>query len=460
MSSPVPCVPECASTPLPVQVPGAPGTPGVSAFTNLNQVGGLLLPAANTTTTVTVLNSSWMTYGLVVLMSDGTNHATFVVASNPAAPYTSVSLTFQPQDGDASAGTTILNNAMIMPSGINGASAQTTINAVGGLTIPNAPPATQLVTATVLNSKWMVAGQIVIVGDGTNQAVFSVNQNPSAPYTTVQLKLFSYYPGNSTYGTAIANGALVTPMGAAGTSAVNTTTAAITIPAAGSTVTISVQSTAMFQAGQYLFISDGTNYGTFQVASAGILTATTMKLTWLGLDSDSVVQGGTINSGALVAASAVPYGAGALASLTTPVSTSGTTKTTLMSYSVPANTLKNTGDSLEFEMVFVYSGGTNNKTVSVIFGAAPVTILTLPAADDTPPVTVSVRGRIVLTGATAQFCYAFAEDSSYSSIQNIAGSASGTENPATALTLAANGTCVAAGDLITQRYLHVNYKPA
>lgn len=76
MASPVPCVPECSSTPIPVQVPGAPGADGAA--------GPNTVTAATTTTLTGILTGDGANVGFVAdplpIANGGTGAATQALA--------------------------------------------------------------------------------------------------------------------------------------------------------------------------------------------------------------------------------------------------------------------------------------------------------------------------------------------------------------------------------------------
>ena len=91
-------------------------------------------------------------------------------------------------------------------NGTNGTNASTTLTA--DLTLPavNAP-----VAITVVNNSWMVVGQVVVSGDGTDFGTFRV---VSKTGTTGATLTFLGAPGDSAPAAVIANGSIVTPGGA------------------------------------------------------------------------------------------------------------------------------------------------------------------------------------------------------------------------------------------------------
>ena len=88
--------------------------------------------------------------------------------------------------------------------------------------------------------------------------------------------------------------------GASGGSAYTTTTASFVVPAIAATVAISVGSTAWMAVGQKVFISDGTDFGNFEVQSIG--GSTSFVGEFMGYVDDAA-PGATVGSGAAVVAS-------------------------------------------------------------------------------------------------------------------------------------------------------------
>lgn len=89
--------------------------------------------------------------------------------------------------------------------GANGANAYTTLAA--DLTLP---AVNANVAATVANNTWMVVGQVIVSGDGTDYGTFRV---VSKVGTTVATLTFLGAPGDGSPGAVIASGSLVSPGG-------------------------------------------------------------------------------------------------------------------------------------------------------------------------------------------------------------------------------------------------------
>ena len=106
--------------------------------------------------------------------------------------------------------------------------------------------------------------------------------------------------------------------GSAGNNAYTTTTANFTVPAIGSTVTISVGSTAWMAVGQKVFASDGTDFGNFEVQSIGGSTSFVGKFKGY---VDDAAPGAVVGSGAAV----VPSGSVASSISTTALKAANAT---------------------------------------------------------------------------------------------------------------------------------------
>lgn len=91
------------------------------------------------------------------------------------------------------------------PAGAGGQNAYTVLTSA--LTIP---AALGTATALVASSLWMVIGQNIVMGDGTNFGNFRVVSFPSSAAAVVE---FLAYPGDSAPGAVIAIGATVSPSG-------------------------------------------------------------------------------------------------------------------------------------------------------------------------------------------------------------------------------------------------------
>ena len=335
----------------------------VTANVNLTTIAaaGSTQPAVGANVTVTVVSSSALGVGQVIVVA-GSGH--YRVASVNSS--TSVTLTNLGSPGNAGFGTPIANGAnvsvesiasntaaAIVPSAVPGPSSQEVTlawSAVGGAASYNIYRASasggfganSLVAAGVVPLTYIDTGSATIAGTppGTTVTIGSVAPTlntaqiasnaattTSASYTqpaaggTVSVSVVSTIGMTGGQGlsspaavstpiASVTNGTTVvlTNLGSAGNAAPATvigagasvtsvftgTTAAFTQPAAGSTVSVSVVSSANLLAGQELLITGG---GFYSVAS--VTNATTVVLTNLG-STGNAIQGAPIAIGASV----------------------------------------------------------------------------------------------------------------------------------------------------------------
>jgi len=137
---------------------------------------------------------------------------------------------------------------------------------------------------------------------------------------------------------------------------------------------------------------DASNYTTWTVDSAGLMTITGNGTSKGIVFTDGVKCGSGTGRAKL---------GGVLKTIATTSSNTGASETDLHSYTVPASTLANDGDSLRFTMAFTLTSSGNNKTVRVKWGST--TIITSQTVAGTTT-SVVVTGTITRTGATAQVC--------------------------------------------------------
>lgn len=90
---------------------------------------------------------------------------------------------------------------------------------------------------------------------------------------------------------------------------------------------------------------------------------------------------------------------------TTGVGNVGSGEDDLITFSVPANTLANNGESIWFEAAVSFAVNANNKTLRVRFGSSGTTLIVASTSFQWQGVTL-VQGRIFRTGATSQEAYA------------------------------------------------------
>lgn len=116
MPATVPCVP-CCPTAQSVNVPGVEGIPGSNGLNGINAytitTADFVIPAVNSTVTVSVVSTAWMVIGQIVV---ATGPATFRVTT--ITDGSTVVLTFLGYPGDLSPAVTISSGAGISPAGV------------------------------------------------------------------------------------------------------------------------------------------------------------------------------------------------------------------------------------------------------------------------------------------------------------------------------------------------------
>lgn len=331
------------------------------------------------------------------------------------------------------------------------------------------PPDTATpISISMGSTAWIVPGQYIIIGDQVDgRGTFVVQSVTSG--TTISA-LWADAAGDSVSGTVInpANLPIVTGTGAPGLGGANGVnsftilTANSAIPVDTNTpVTFTVGNSQWAVVGQTIVVGDAVDgIGTFRIT--GIGDSTHITALWLNAVGDAPpLQPILTTNLAAVSPSGVP-GTAKYRFATVPASppaTSGTGETTLISTSIPANTLLNLNDSLEFEAVFNLASNGGNATVKVYFGA------TVFFTDLVTGVgTFVLRGRVIRTAATAQFAYAGSVTTTTSTAntaaQQVTGSGQATpaETLSGAVLLKCTGTASAGS--FTQLSLVVRLNPA
>lgn len=250
-------------------------------------------------------------------------------------------------------------------NGINGQSAFTITTA----DINPVPAVGAPVTVLVGSTTWMVVGEILIIGQGPGAAL--VHPGPgtfqlvaiNSP-SSMTVNFLGYANDLATPGSIISSGAYVTPAGVQSTAFPTTTKGDLVVDNGALSPNPHPVRLAVGFNGQSVF-ADST------VADG---------LGWRGGTQTLNVQTAAVGNGA------------------------DNTEDTLMSFSVPANTLIRDGDSLEFECVLTCDTTGDQKQTTVYFGAT--SIIQTAAAYAQNGGRQIIRGRIVRTGANAQKVYA------------------------------------------------------
>jgi len=294
-----------------VGTPGPQGPPGDPAYTTTANT--FVVPAVNSTVTVTVGNTDWMVPGQSLFIHGAGYYtvsslfdATHVIVINPGSP------------GNAISGTVIAANSGISPAGSQGATGPT------GSTGPQGPigPAGPQGTGITWMGSWSAAtaysvNQAVTYGGSSYVAVAaSTGVVPGTDATKWQV--FAAQGATGATGSTGATGP-AGPAGAAGTpgpASTSNTTANFSQPAVNGTVTVTMGNTTWMPQGSIVYIVGGGYYEVQQV-----LNSTQAILLNTGYTGNAA-QGTVVNTGSLVSAGGVAGASGA-AGATGPVGPAG-----------------------------------------------------------------------------------------------------------------------------------------
>ena len=273
------------------------------------------------------------------------------------------------------------------------------------------PPDTATpISISMGSTAWVVPGMYIIIGDQVDGRGTFVVQSVTSP-TTVSA-IWADAAGDSVSGTVlnVVNNPVITGTGAPGLSGGNGVnaftilTANSAIPVDTNTpVTFSVANSQWAVPGQTIVVGDAVDgIGTFRVTS--VPDSTHITALWIDAVGDAAPLAPllTVNL-ATVSPAGVPATPKFRFITSATLPTSGTGETTLASISVPANTMVNNGDSLEFEATFNLTGGSGNNTIKVYFGA---TTITTWGPFGTSSGIVIIRGRVIRISNTSEFAYA------------------------------------------------------
>lgn len=248
-----------------------------------------VMPSAAASVNVTINNTGWLGLGQEVYISG----AGYFSVASIVSP-TVFSATNSNYPGAAAPGSTIATNAKVSPAGVIGpqGAGGAGLNAFTTL-ISNfiQPAVSSNVTIVVGTTAWMVAGQVIYIAGGGYYTVFSITDLTHAVVTNLG------YAGNASVGaTVVGSGTQgIGPagvIGSTGASAYTTTTANFTQPAALTSVSITVGSTAFLLQNQNIFIGGAGYFSVSNIVDGTHITA-------INLGSPGNVTSGTvINSGA------------------------------------------------------------------------------------------------------------------------------------------------------------------
>lgn len=232
--------------------------------------------------------------------------------------------------------------------------------------------------------------------------------------------------------------------------------------------------TANDASNRHLFYSDGSarmaiGAGTVSIRTgaagtawlhlgAGTSSASTAPLKFTSGTNTTTAEAGAVeynDNFYATKVNAVRYGLGGSLNVnTTDVGNVGTGADNLMTYSVPAGTLSNNGDYIEFSFTFTFATNANNKTVKVVYGATEIYTSTAQPQNDG---SMEVKGKIIRTGATTQkvIVTATTDGTLFTDLANYTTAA---ETLSGAVTLKATGEATSDNDIIN-RILVVKYFP-
>lgn len=275
---------------------GANGATGQAAYTTTT--ANFTQPAVNSTVSVSVASSAWMTQGMIIYIGNG-GYYTVTTISNS----TSIVVTNLGYAGNATPGATVTSGSSVSSGGLIGVTGNPGQDASTTTTANFTQPAvSSTVSVSVVSTVWMTTNAIVFINGGGYYSVNSITNT-----TTVVLTNLGY-TGNATPGATISSGSKVISSGiqgatgntgATGQAAYTTTTANFTQPAVAATVSVSVVSTTWMTSGMTLFVGGG---GYYTVSS--ITNTTTVVLNNTGYTGNTA-PGGTISSGSGVSSGGI-----------------------------------------------------------------------------------------------------------------------------------------------------------
>jgi hypothetical protein len=361
---------------------GDNGASGANAYTvttaNFNQ------PSVGSNVTVSMANTAIAAVGQPLFVEGGGFYTVSSIASG-----TSISLNNNGGTGNAAQTTTISSGAAVRGGGQRGATgAYPTTTTTASFT---QPAVNSTVTAFLTDTSFLSPGQTVFVSGG---GFYTVSGGVS---TNAAALLNVGGTGNSTAGSNIASGSMLAVVGQKGDNGASstTTTSSYTQPAIGSTVTVSMASTALLTVNLPVFVGGaGSTGGSYIVTAIGSSTSATLRN--LG-GPNNLSPTSTVPTGLMV----VPQGNRGEASYTT----------TTASFIQPAinSTIAVSVASTAFMAiglsVFVTGGG--SYSISSIGSATSVTLTNLGVAGSaTPGSTVATAAQVVTSGAPGLSAYA------------------------------------------------------
>jgi hypothetical protein len=281
--------------------PGATGASGAGLAAYDALAASFTMPAVSGTVTITIGNTAWLSANQIIYIATAGYLQVSAISSA-----TQVLITNLNYPGNATAGAVIASGSKVSPGGLQGpqGAGGPGLNAFTTLSANFTQPAINAnVTANVGSTTWMATGQGIFIQGGGYYTLASISDVTHAVVTN--LGGSANPPAGSTItGSGTQN---VTPAGTPGTggNAYTTTSASFTQPAVGSSVTVSMASTAWLAQNQYVFIAGGGTYSVSSISSA--IQAVLINVAATG----NVLSGTIIPSGSAVSPSGPPGPQGA-----------------------------------------------------------------------------------------------------------------------------------------------------
>jgi hypothetical protein len=241
---------------------------GLATETN----GTFTIPAAGSTVAVTVQSASWTAVGQTLYISDGTNAGFFEITVRTSA--TSITVKNQGYQGNSTSGT--MATAALVE--LMGPSVATSTQPGFVPTPPNST--TQFFRgdatfATPPSATATTAGYVPTPPNNTTTFLRGDATFATPPNFTSSAAGYAPASGGGTTNFLRADGSWAAPPGGGGTTYI-TTNSSFTMPAVGSTVSVTVGSTTDMVAGQVVTVTDGTHTADMYVSS--VTNSTTVVL--------------------------------------------------------------------------------------------------------------------------------------------------------------------------------------
>lgn len=141
---------------------------------------------------------------------------------------------------------------------------------------------------------------------------------------------------------------------------------------------------------------------------------------------------------------------------TTSVGNVGTGEDNLMSYPIPASYMSTDGDSIPFEASFTIANNANQKRIKIKCGGTTFFDTNAAGIPVSTAMTITVKGRIIRTGASAEYCFSIVNSNGVAFAAALTTEATAAVSTTAAITLQCTGeTNAASNDDVVQKSLIV-----